>query len=159
MSKFQAAEKYLLVLKTTLEVGWVKYYEKGELTHLEELALLHPEHLYSVDLPEYANKDTIQNDIQGARRFGANIQGEGCMASLLWGYKCTLGGNLQQDHLFPYSLGGPTIGTNRIWLCHYHNMVKTCDIHCFPWRELDKYCVPWLADQLEKMRKFIYSRT
>lgn len=130
------------------------YRQVKERTLYEELSLLHPDHLASLVLPEHLSRECIQRKLQGPRSFVSNLCSVNkCGSKLLWNYECPLSGNIQQDHLFPHSLGGPTVPTNRIHLCRYHNMVKTCDIHCFPWEEADKWCKPWLGMQISKLRR------
>lgn len=154
--RYQTARKFLVTLESTLKLGWQKSAGRPELGFLEKLALLHPEHFNSLDLPNHTNTKTLQTSIQGNRRFASQQSNVLCQSMLIWGYECPIETDLQQDHLFPYSLGGPTVGTNRIWLCRYHNMVKTSDIHCFPWEELEQRCGPWLDNQIDKMRQKVF---
>ena len=56
------------------------------------------------------------------------------------------------DHLFPYSLGGPTLAANQLFLCPVHNRAKASDIHLFPW-ELGE--PGWLRRQVERIRSLL----
>ena len=157
MTSYRGAQEYLAALETSLSQAWTQAYYSGSLSTIEKLALLHPDHLDQVALPKHQTKEKIQKKIQGPRQFSHEFQ-EKCGSELLWGYPCHLKGDLQQDHLFPYSLGGPTLGTNRLWLCRYHNMVKTCDIHCFPWGDVETRCGAWLDGQIEQLHSRVFSR-
>ena len=125
----------------------------------KKLALLHPRHFEELSLPEYVSVLGIRKEVQGRRSFGNDGLSASCQSELLWGYGCPLRESaIHQDHLFPYSLGGPTDGGNRVALCRYHNMVKTCDIHYFPWEETDVRCDPWLDHQVQKLFTIAFSR-
>jgi len=150
--RYTAALKYLQALEKSLKKGWRLSYQGERDTVYSKVALLHPYHLKDIDLPEHLTIESIQHSVQGARKFGPKVGNSTCQSSMLWGYECKLGGDIQQDHLFPYSLGGPSLGTNRIYLCHYHNMVKGSDIHCFPWESTEMWIEPWLDSMIEKLR-------
>lgn len=151
------AEAYLLSLQTVLSQNWLDTYQKKELDIYEKLSLLHPDHIDSLDLPYSQKKSEIQSLVQGPRQFKPHHIKQSCDSRKLWGYSCKLDQPLEQDHLFPYSLGGPTISTNRIFLCKYHNMVKSCDIHILPWNDINNWIPLWVDNQLNKLYKEIYS--
>lgn len=155
-SRIESAANYLQVLEKSLLDGWLTLFNTPPKTIFEQMVLLNPLHLAELDLPEYTNVEMIQNSIQGSRSFPSTIVSNSCQSILLWGYKCELNGDLQQDHLFPYSLGGPTLPANRIFLCRYHNMVKSSDIHSYPWELIDQWAKPWLAGQINKLYKEIF---
>lgn len=98
------------------------------------LALIHPAWLETEDFSE----------IRGSRSFGFEAMGESCQAPLIWGYSCP-NSAIEVDHMFPYSLGGPTRADNGLLLCRDHNRLKGHDVHLIPW---ERYSFPWLADQL-----------
>jgi hypothetical protein len=109
--------------------------------------LLHPFH-YDED-----NTDKKRCEIRGGRRFPfkPQVAEGGCAAKLLWGYSCPLEGtNLQVDHEFPYSLGGPTDPRNRLILCDMHNRLKSSDLHVYPWEKGEP---KWLRDILDKIAR------
>ena len=61
---------------------------------------------------------------------------EPCESARLWGYPCPFeGAQSAADHLYPKSLGGPTVAENRLTLCRWHNTAKSMDVHIFPWEE------------------------
>ena len=147
----KSASDYLKALDKSLQQGWLKSFRGGAHTIFEQLALLHPEHLEELGLPSHWTVQSIQQSIQGVRSFASPVLNSACDAHLIWGYECELSGDIQQDHLFPYSLGGPTVARNRVFLCKYHNMVKSSDIHCYPWESVDKWAKPWLAGQILRL--------
>jgi hypothetical protein len=97
-----------------------------------------------------------QDEIQGPRSFEAAplLEGAPCEAERIWGYRCDLPLEYarQQDHLFPYALGGPTEARNRLTLCSWHNQVKFVDIHLFPWEEGEPLWLDPLLDRLHAYR-------
>ena len=151
-SNYIAVANYLQALDRSLSIGWKEFYRQRSGSIYESLALLHPWHYDEIDLPEHLTQSSIQVNIQGNRNFKAGKIGSHCHSSLLWGYECELDVVLQMDHLFPYSLGGPTISGNMLTLCKYHNMVKSSDIHCYPWGQFDKWAIPWVVTQVEKIK-------
>ena len=157
-ARTKSAADYLKALESSLRQGWLHSFKAGAKTVYDQLALLHPEHLAELDLPPHRSEDSLQRLMQGVRAFPASIiASNSCQADLLWGYKCELHGEIQQDHLFPYSLGGPSIAQNRVFLCKYHNMVKSSDIHCYPWEATDAWAKPWIGAQINKLNKEIYA--
>ena len=119
-----------------------KRYLSGSLAFPDSMLLIHPLWYEASQI----------NAIQGARRFGdtAARPMERCNARLIWGCDCGLVGPVQYDHLYQYSLGGPTIAGNRIPLCSIHNSVKGADVHLFPW-ELGEPA--WLAVHLGRINE------
>ena len=91
------------------------------------LALIHPFQI------EQVFRDPT--DLRGERQFSgvAPLFSQTCEAARFWGYDCRDCENLQADHDWPYSLGGPTASDNLTWLCRTHNQSKGGDIHCWPW--------------------------
>lgn len=156
-TRVESAVKYLKALENSLQAGWLKLFKMEGKTIFELLAMLHPLHFKELDLPQYLNIETIQRSLQGPRAFTSTLGGNSCQSAMIWGYNCELSGEIQQDHLFPYSLGGPTLAVNRIFLCTYHNMVKTSDIHCYPWESTDILVQPWLDSQIRRLHSEVYS--
>lgn len=160
--RYESACKYLKALESSLQAGWLQGYAgsvAGRADIFSRMALLHPAHLEDLPLPDYESVAGIVKDVQGPRSFPSDGLSRACESELLWGYRCPLDqADIHQDHLFPYSLGGPTNGPNRISLCRYHNMVKTCDIHCFPWETTESRCEPWLDKQISQLHERAFSR-
>ena len=154
--RYVSASNYLLSLEESLNKGWEQYYRENPEASHSKLALLHPDHIKELDLPAHLTPEKIQVSIQGRRAFSSGVSGK-CQSSLLWGYECELNGDIEQDHLFPYSLGGPTLGNNRVLLCRYHNMVKASDIHCFPWESSNHWISPWVDTQVDKLFREVFN--
>ena len=148
------AYKYLKALEQAMQVDWhttVARYESSKDLYIG-LSLLHPCYLEGVGCSEKEAKSLIER-VQGQRAFVGSGAGKPCRSELLWGYECPLSSDeMQLDHLFPYSLGGPTIGANAIPLCRIHNLMKSSDIHCFPWECADTRLSPWLDNQIKKVQ-------
>jgi hypothetical protein len=157
--RISCASEYLRALDISCQVGWVSAFNNlsTESTEFERLALIHPQHIADSNLPKHLNAEDVQRSLQGARSFGVSLGNPSCQASLVWGYECQLNAEIQQDHLFPYSLGGPTLALNRIHLCKYHNMVKTSDVHSYPWEQQDRWVGPWLTMQIAKLQREFFS--
>ena len=108
-----------------------------------QLCLAHPE-WYSPDV------SIGQPDPRGPRGFQTNPPiGQGCQSERIWGYSCQLGSTkLVADHLYPYGAGGPSDARNLVWLCEWHNRVKSADIHLLPWDSMD---LSWLPEVLARV--------
>ena len=111
--------------------------------------MVHPDFIRSIHLPSHVNHDALIRDIQGYRSF--KQENGKCQSKLIWGYECPIHSLLcHGDHLFPYSMGGPTISANKLLLCRYHNMVKATDIHLFPWEEKENRLI-WLDSHIKNI--------
>lgn len=154
--RYEAAVRYLKAVEDSLQLGWLEFYSSNRSELSDKLALLHPDHFMSLDLPKGLTIDSIQKKIQGTRTF-PNTNRTICRSELIWGYRCEFNGDLQHDHLFPYSLGGPTLASNRVHLCKYHNMVKSSDIHCYPWEFAAQFTEPWIDQQIGKIYRELFS--
>jgi hypothetical protein len=76
--------------------------------------LVHP------DWYEDLEAEGSPNSVRGKRTFGDVTRDADCEAKFVWGYPCPFGDTrVQIDHLFPYSLGGPTVPGNGVWLCAF----------------------------------------
>ena len=140
--RIEAGREYFEALDLAFTVGWREafsaYSGSGQPVTLG-LALVHP---------EWFEDQAVRpgGDIRGPRGFPLRAQKSGsCQAEVLWGYQCARV-PLEVDHLFPYSLGGPTRPENGVLLCVSHNRLKGHDVHLLPW---ETYRFPWLAEQVE----------
>jgi hypothetical protein len=137
---------YLRLLPDVRSRPWLAALEVAE-SLPERLLLLHPVWLEGV---------TDAWKVQGPAGFGPIKNPSRCKADLLWGYACPLAHEpLQSDHVFPYSLGGPTTGMNRLALCAVHNGWKGADLVNFPWERGEP---DWLGDQLQTIRRVFRAR-
>lgn len=151
VARIQAAEKYIYALSKFHHFEWAELYDlylSKELTLEERFCLIHPVHLEELGL---------QNKIQGNRAFNEEpgVSTMLCQSNQIWGYSCCAvkdQNRLVADHLFPYSLGGPTIASNKLYLCKFHNQVKSNDIHFFPWERGEP---DWLSIQIARVRNEI----
>ncbi len=95
-----------------------------------------PERMVYLD-PSYWPDKWNKEELLGKRTFAMSMSSikPACQSKLIWGYSCPFYGqdSIQIDHLFPYSLGGPTIPTNALYLCRRHNLGKSADVHLIPW--------------------------
>ena len=124
-------------------------YCEGALTLPQAMVLIHP-----VFYGELKRETGLT--IRGARRFLTDTgqQHATCMADQIWLSCCPLEMPevVHSDHLFPYSLGGPTVAANQLFLCPVHNRSKTNDVHLFPWERGEPI---WLAEQIGRIRRLI----
>ncbi len=157
MHQFLDGSRFLQALHASLRHGWRKSYSGVGNDLYKRLALLHPEHLEELALPIGISRNKLQEAIQGPRAFSSSSGLQTyCECEELWGYKCHLDEEIQQDHLFPYSMGGPTLQLNRVFLCKLHNLAKSNDIHILPWKNEDRWFKPWLDFQIEKCRSLAF---
>jgi hypothetical protein len=142
--RFRQAERYLSRIgEVTTARAWTRQARSfigGGTDPVVGLALIHPfqtEQVFS-EVP----------DLRGPRIFGGldPLTAQECEAERLWGYACPSKDDLQADHEWPYSLGGPTSVDNLTWLCRLHNQSKGCDIHCWPW---ERDVPDWLRMQVQ----------
>jgi hypothetical protein len=149
----QCVLKYLRGYQASLKPGfdWVESYARTDTSWIEKLPLIHPDHY-----TEFVEKGTV--DPRGS--FPRDEEGlQPCQSKLLWGYDCPFvdgdDGAPQQDHLFPFNCGGPSWGNNMRWLCRYHNSMKSCDLHIYPWERGEPI---WFREILERVRRIVGNR-
>ena len=170
-----SSRKYVEYLSQSFSKTWkVSHDELKNINNkndfiLSKLALIHPQHYYSL-FPQNIQLSKVEDyfnlkieKIQGKRSFSYRMTNEKCQSETLWGYSCPLTTEtLASDHLFPFSFGGPTNNAiNRKTLCRWHNMIKSNDIHCYPWEILfEQYeyyqngnRLHWIDEQLTKILK------
>jgi hypothetical protein len=130
-----SSKKYLRNVYIKAKKEWDEIYRNyvnNSLSTEEKLAIVHP-----INYREKLDK----SEILRKRNFAQEpvSQSMECQSKVIWGYKCDiqnqLSNDIQADHLFPYSLGGPTLPSNKIHLCSEHNYLKGSDVHFFPWEE------------------------
>lgn len=152
------AHEYLCALAASFERPWaeaVRQARAGE-DWLPLLALAHPDHYKECE--RYLREYHVQRicPVRGARSFEMEVGLDtlACAAERIWGYACPIARSDKPaaDHLFPFSLGGPTLASNKVHLCRWHNQIKAADIHVYPW-ELGQ--PPWLDDVLKRISRFM----
>lgn len=93
--------------------------------------------------------------IRGYKTFDFKIK-EQCQSEIIFGYECPLEDiTSTNDHIWPYSLGGPTIAVNRITLCKTHNSMKSNNFHFQLESQFGKTILKWLPSFLEKIHHHI----
>lgn len=140
--------EYLMAVRRSLSLSWKENFERfgRSSSWIERLASAHPAH-YEQSLSVTATACPVRG--KRTMHLDAGAQGISCQSHLLWGYRCPYADEpLEADHLFPYSWGGPSLGTNKIFLCKMHNRCKASDIHLYPW-ELGE--PPWLKGVLQRL--------
>lgn len=145
----EQGEKYAIALSKMFDTSWKNLndrYSSNDYSDTEALILIHP---------AWYGGNQIQGQlcpVRGERRFKilsppAHVE---CGAPELWGYRCPIAGqSLEADHRFPFSLGGPTLVTNVIWLCQAHNAAKAADWHL---EVRSPAAIPWFRPLLERIR-------
>ena len=149
-NRIERGEEYLLALEEFQGWEWSEIlaeYRKRKLVLPQAMVLVHPAF--------YENREAkVGQSIRGPRSFStsAGQHVADCMADQIWLSACPLKNPkvVHSDHLFPYSLGGPTLAENQLFLCPVHNRSKANDIHLFPWERGEPN---WLATQVERIRK------
>ena len=151
-SRIEQGEEYLLALEEFRNWEWseiLAVYRKRRLTLPQAMVLVHPTF--------YEDREAnVGLSILGPRSFpvSAGQHVAGCMSDQIWLSACELKNPeaVHSDHLFPYSLGGPTVAENQLFLCPVHNRSKAGDIHLFPWERGEP---SWLAIQVERIGKLL----
>ncbi|MCU5429941.1 HNH endonuclease [Bacillus cereus] len=134
---------------------WIKYYKSytSDGLHIEMLpqllTLIHPDFYTKQNISfkqnlEFESKSAFTNGI---------IKTTHCQSHRLTGINCAFNafpemrGKCEADHIWPNSLGGPSILDNRLVLCRYHNGMKSNDISKFPWNQMPS----WLDGYLNRI--------
>jgi hypothetical protein len=140
-------KEYVTAICSLTDTNWIVSYENyllGNLGLAQSFALIHPSHYES-----YISAKSMR----GLRNFSQELglHSMKCSSRIFWGYDCPFNSkNIQlvADHIFPYSLGGPTEADNKAYLCSFHNQLKGNDIHFFPWEFEEP---PWLGGILKRI--------
>lgn len=99
------------------------------------LSLIHPDFYYR-------RGESFQDNLNWKKKsdFTAGIRNTSiCSISKLTKIDCLFNdipeirGKVEADHIWPNSLGGPSILDNRLLLCRFHNGMKSNDISNFTW--------------------------
>jgi len=113
--RIESARQYFQFLMGSSSVAWTDLevgYRAGQLSLQQAATLVHPRWL----------PDGLVTSGRSVRAFGGQIPNyERCHSQELWGYDCAFERTLETDHLFPWSLGGPTHPENAVYLCANHN--------------------------------------
>lgn len=147
--------EYIISIDSSQSIDWeTQYllYRQNALSLPESLALLYPIH--------YESKNNSQS-IRGPRGFPGerSLSSMKCQANDIWGYPCPLDStriSVVADHVFPYSLGGPTNSDNKTYLCEFHNQLKGNDIHFFPWEKGEPTWLKTTLNRIQVLRKNTY---
>jgi hypothetical protein len=101
------------------------------------LALIHPDFRFD------RNGTIVQSSDYQRKRFSNHIKYERCQIHLLVeGVKCPYQDSFENsvaDHLWPHSLGGPTIPLNKLTLCSQCNTQKSNSPLLFPGRNVPRW--------------------
>jgi len=101
------------------------------------LALIHPEFYFS-----HTGRSIIANipwKTNGSNFYNGISKVDNCKSEVLNGKKCEFNDfpeirlKCHADHVWPNSLGGPSILDNRLILCRFHNTMKSNSINYFNW--------------------------
>ena len=150
--RIERGEKYLLALEEFQSREWsdiLADYRKGRLATPQAMVLVHPDFYKE-------RENEVGERIRGPRNFSTTVgrHAAACMADKIWLSVCPLENpeDVHSDHLFPYSLGGPTLAANQLFLCPVHNRSKANDIHLFPWEQGEP---SWLNIQINRIQNLL----
>ena len=150
--RIERGEEYLLALEEFRNCEWneiLAEYRQQRLTLPQAMVLVHP--VFYKD-----REGKVAQSIRGDRNFStsAGQQVATCMADQIWLSVCALESPevVHSDHMFPYSLGGPTLAANQLFLCPVHNRSKAGDIHLFPWERGEP---SWFTRQVDRIQSLL----
>jgi hypothetical protein len=146
---YPEAHAYLSYLQDNWNADWWDLYSSvTELSIPQKFALIHP-HFYELDLGQGPSQAKCK--IRGSRTPSLKGPKGRCTSHELWGYQCPYGDavEIQLEHKFPWSRGGPSRAANFAWLCEKHNALKGADIHQL---RFDEGQFPWLSETLDAIR-------
>ncbi len=158
--------EYLFLLKKRME--GLNYFEQDKLW-MEEykqlrthgnmqkkiwfyLALIHPDFYFSngrsieINLPR-KNSNFSSGITTYDRCQHVKISGVDCVFNEI----PSIRGKCQADHIWPNSLGGPSILDNRLLLCKYHNSMKSNNVSDFYWDQEPIWLMKYL-NQLARLK-------
>jgi hypothetical protein len=152
VTRISTAEEYLIAYEKLSQESWLGLYVRysnGELTLPQSFVLVHPQYYEDVE-----QKNGVQ--IRGKRQFEPDVSrySLSCMAAEVLLTECLLNTYemVESDHLFPYSLGGPTLPENQIFLCPSHNLMKLAGIHLFRWEQGEP---GWLDPAIKRIYRLL----
>lgn len=140
--RVEHARAYLEFLQRSTSHSWLDLYNRhqaGLLSLPQSVVLVHPSWLDAQKTPS-REKRSFNLTFTSLQR---------CEAEKIWGYECTFESPIHQDHYFPYSLGGPTLPANALFLCKLHNDSKAGDIHLLNWTP---ETFTWLSPMIQEVR-------
>jgi len=132
--RLEYAHRYLKFDALTRDLGWhdsvQEFNLNPEFKLPEFLVLIHPRFMENLALDKkiVLGGDFPQNTTKGQK----------CRSKDVWGYECPYRNALiHVDHSFPRSRGGATHPLNAMYLCDHHNLMKSSDVHLYPWENLE----------------------
>ncbi|MDH5401957.1 MAG: HNH endonuclease [Candidatus Heimdallarchaeota archaeon] len=149
-------ENYIKQLNNLPVENWENLYNKfnknkNDLVSL--MILIHPENYnHLIKIPGIS--DPRGNRYFDNTVFSIDRNQNKCDSIKIFGYICPLKNSdenkINIDHLWPFSLGGPTEVSNGIFLCKIHNNFKHNDIHNIDENLLLNFT--WLEELLSKIK-------
>jgi hypothetical protein len=144
-------ERYLKELERSFSAHWTDAHKALQPSGdwVAKLAFIHPEHYRDI---AFSGADCLVRGVRGFAKEAA-MSAKRCGSDVIWDYRCPIepdGSTMSADHLFPHGFGGPTLASNKIYLCARHNAMKGSDLHCFPW---EKGAPTWLDETLNLLAK------
>lgn len=142
------ASRYLQFDAATRDSTWLEsvnsFNSSGDFKLPELMVLIHPRFMKALGLNA---KLLLGGD------FAPNAtDGQKCRSEEVWGYECPfISSKIHIDHSFPRSRGGATHPMNAMYLCDNHNLMKSSDVHMYPWEKLELN-LEWINATLEKIR-------
>lgn len=134
-------EKYQEIIKDDLSINKIPL----------ALALIHPDFYYRKGKSFHKNSQLLW--IKNNNFKNGILRTNSCQFIKCAGYECIFNESkpfrIEADHFWPNSLGGPSILSNRLLLCSFHNTLKSNSYLNFDWETVPS----WLSSQL----KTIYS--
>ena len=137
------------------DLVWLKYYTeivKGEYTSEKLpklLALIHPD-FYFREGKTFEKNLPWRKDNHFTKGITDNAKcqsGKYTKIECLFNSMRNVRGKCEADHYWPNSLGGPSVLSNRLILCRFHNSIKTNNTYFFNWNEIPL----WLRSYIEKI--------
>jgi len=118
------------------------------------LALVHPKFRFSGSGEAFQLTHMIYRGADAAWKKHSSRQH--CQSEMTFGVECPFQDRtvrhpeLEADHVWPKSLGGPWEASNRMWLCPLHNQMKGNCIFHYSWSQYPA----WLDHLLQELHRF-----
>ena len=144
--------------RATLEIRWLELFRKTEQYNPKNigilLALVHPNN-YEGKLKKAQIDKELRTFFVNDRFDTSTLQRTSkCEIGVILGMdlECPHLKPIQQDHHWPFSLGGPTLRENRIHLCQECNTAKSNSPFFFKKEDIPK----WLVSKLKLIEKMFH---
>ena len=157
---FSTLDHLLNEKRSTREIRWLELFDVIDVNNSENLskllALVHPHNyddkLKRVHIDEELKKYFVNDRFDNSTLLRTSKCQIGYILDI-HSLECPHKKSIQQDHHWPFSLGGPTLRENRVHLCQECNVAKSNSPFFFKHQGVPN----WLKQKLQLIRQLLVS--